>query len=671
MSGRGRLVLLSFLMLFVELALIRWAGENVIYLSYFSNFVLLGSFLGIGVGFLRARARTDLFPWSIVLLTFLIGFVLLFPVTINRSGNELIYFGTVPGGLPMWIMLPIIFLAVAVVMAAIAQGVARAFAAFEALEAYRLDILGSLAGIVAFSLLSFTGAPPVVWGTIVAIAFLVSYLPAVRLIQVVAALGLIVMLGRESLTPGLSWSPYYKIYAVTKGPGLTALAVNGIPHQWIESMAWRKKLEPLYFVPYARLRGNQLRNVLIVGAGGGSDVAIALAHGAKHVDAVEIDPGIYALGRRLNPNRPYQDPRVTIHIDDGRAFLQRTHNTYDLILFALPDSLALVSGQSALRLESYLFTLDAMRAARAHLNPGGAFGMYNYYREKWLVDRYANTLQVAFGHAPCLDAYGGVAWFGLLMVGLEPGGVACATTWSPSAGAAPAPVTDDYPFPYLRTRSIPPLYLAVLGLILLASFVLIRAAAGPLGQMRSYLDLFFMGAAFLLLETKNVVQFALLFGTTWFVNALVFFGILLSVLAAVEVARRTRFRKPTLLYLALFGSLILAWAIPPELVLSLDVPARLAVAVSLAFAPVFLANLVFAQRFREVSSSTIAFATNLLGAMVGGVLEYSSLLLGYRMLLVVVALLYGCAFISGRKYLALNRNSNEPAIADSGVQQFT
>jgi hypothetical protein len=215
------------------------------------------------------------------------------------------------------------------------------------------------------------------------------------------------------------------------------------------------------------------------------------------------------------------------------------------------------------------------------------------------------------------------------------------------------------------------LYLAVLGLILLASFVLIRVAAGPLGQMRGYLDLFFMGAAFLLLETKNVVQFALLFGTTWFVNALVFFGILLSVLAAVEVARRARFPQPNLLYLALFGSLVLAWAIPPELVLSLDVPVRLAAAVSLAFAPVFLANLVFAQRFREVSSSTIAFATNLLGAMVGGVLEYSSLLSGYRTLLVVVALLYGCAFISGRKYLVLNGSSQEEAIADSGVQQFT
>ena len=71
-----------------------------------------------------------------------------------------------------------------------------------------------------------------------------------------------------------------------------------------------------------------------------------------------------------------------------------------------------------------------------------------------------------------------------------------------------------------------------------------RVAGGPLGAMGGYLDLFFMGAAFLLLETKNVVQFALLFGTTWFVNSLVFAGILLSVLAAVEIARRVRLPSP-------------------------------------------------------------------------------------------------------------------------------
>ena len=49
-----RLVVASGLMLFVELALIRWTGANVLHLSYFSNFVLLGSFLGIGLGFLRS-----------------------------------------------------------------------------------------------------------------------------------------------------------------------------------------------------------------------------------------------------------------------------------------------------------------------------------------------------------------------------------------------------------------------------------------------------------------------------------------------------------------------------------------------------------------------------------------------------------------------------------------
>ena len=81
---------------------------------------------------------------------------------------------------------------------------------------------------------------------------------------------------------------------------------------------------------------------------------------------------------------------------------------------------------------------------------------------------------------------------------------------------------------------------------------------------------------------------------------------------------------------------------------------RIATATSLAFAPVFVANLVFAQRFREVASSTTAFAANLLGAIVGGTLEYLSLLTGFRFLLVVVAVLYGLAFLTGRRHLAVS-----------------
>src|SRR5262249_30821741 len=144
------------------------------------------------------------------------------------------------------------------------------------------------------------------------------------------------------------------------------------------------------------------KNVLIVGAGTGTDVAIALSRQAQHVDAVEIDPTLLRFGRQHDPDHVYQNPRVSTHVNDGRAYLQSTHKKFDLILFALPDSLTLVSGASSLRLESYLFTLQAAQSARAHLAPGGAFAMYNFYREAWLVDRLAGTMDTAFGHAPCV-----------------------------------------------------------------------------------------------------------------------------------------------------------------------------------------------------------------------------------------------------------------------------
>lgn len=634
-------------MLFVELALIRWLGSNIAYLSYFSNFVLLGSFLGIGVGFLRGTSKADLFPWASTGLAALVAFVLLFPVTIDRSGSELIYFGIAESGLPMWVTLPIIFVMVAAVMTAIAQGVARSFAAFEPLEAYRLDIAGSLGGIVVFSALSFLGAPPLVWGIVVALTMIALYGRALRLIHAVGLAVMVGMLLHESFSPGQSWSPYYKISVFPVQHGVRELNVNGIPHQIIETIAQRKKTEPLYFTPYRRLRSNPLRDVLIVGAGNGGDVAIALASGAKHVDAVEIDPGIYRIGRQLNPEHVYRDPRVSVIINDGRAYLEQTRKRYDLILFALPDSLVLVAGQSSLRLESYLFTVESMRAARAHLAPGGAFGMYNYYREDWLIDRLAGTLQATYGRAPCVDSVGRFGRFALLMAGENAHALKCGQTWS-AVAPAPAPADDDHPFLYLRTRSIPMLYLVTIAGILLAALGLIRGAAGPLREMRAYADLFFMGAAFLLLETKNVVQFALLFGTTWFVNALVFFGILLSVFIAVELARHLRVRHTATVYAALFAGLALAWAIPPEMLLALSLPVRFGTAVFLAFVPVLLANLVFAERFRDVGSSTVAFGANLLGAMLGGVLEYSSLIFGYRSLVPLVAALYGLAFYYGR-----------------------
>jgi hypothetical protein len=160
-----------------------------------------------------------------------------------------------------------------------------------------------------------------------------------------------------------------------------------------------------------------------------------------------------------------------------------------------------------------------------------------------------------------------------------------------------------------------------------------------------------MGVAFLLLETKNVVQFALLFGTTWLVNALVFMGVLLSVLLAIFVTRRVTIRRPVLLYPVLFATLALGWLIPGSALLELSSVPRFIAAVVIAFLPIFTANLIFAGRFKGTADSTAAFGANLLGAMVGGLLEYSSLVLGYRNLLLVVAVVYGLALLTGRKSL--------------------
>ena len=532
MNDRLRLLLLSFLMLFVELALIRWAGSNVVYLSYFSNFILLGSFLGIGIGFLRGHASFNSFRYAPVALTMLMAFIFIFKVEINRSGSDVLYFGQLtPSGLPTWVTLPVIFAAVATVMAMLAEGVAREFVKFPPLEAYRLDIGGSILGIAAFAVLSFLWAPSLAWGLVVAILFLLLRRTGWIVLQVTALAVMLVILGRESTTPFYSWSPYYQVAVapVPAGRGTYDIAVNGIPHQSIQSVETRRASDQSYFLPYERATSNPFDEVLIVGAGNGSDVAIALAEGAGRVDAVEIDPRIQQLGSLLHPDEPYQDPRVTVHIDDGRAYLERTDQTYDLILFALPDSLTLVQGQSSLRLESYLFTQEAMASAREHLNPGGAFAMYNYYREGWLVERLAATLDAAYGHPPCVDTVGDIGKLAVMTIGLQINGVTCADgAKAPAiATSAPTPAHDDYPFVYLQERGIPPFYLLTIGLILAASLVMTRIAGGPFRQMTNYLDLFFMGAAFLLLETKSVVQFALLYGTTWFVNALVFAGVLM------------------------------------------------------------------------------------------------------------------------------------------------
>ena len=463
---------------------------------------------------------------------------------------------------------------------------------------------------------------------------------------------------------------------------MLALHVNGIPHQAM----WNVDEPPeddFYGQVYRWFPDRTFDNVLIVGAGSGSDVAVSLAHGAKRVDAVEIDPLIQQIGIAKHPNRPYDDPRVVRTIDDGRAFLRRSTDRYDLVVFALPDSLTLVSTSANIRLESFLFTAEAFESVRDHLTDDGMFVLYNYYREPWLVSKINQMLMDAFGGATVIRLYGSeLAGAATLAAGPAidalNGAAPPGDRVDQMAAVAPGAATDDWPFLYLFDPSLPGHYLVALGLVLGWSALLVgRAAQRSRTPLRRFSPHFFvLGIAFLLLETRSIVTFSLLFGSTWLVNALVFFAVLASVLLAILVAARLPAHRPALLYLGLFASIAIAYVLPPASLLIEPVWLRYVIAGVLAFAPIFFANLVFSYSFRDTRTADMAFASNLLGAAVGGAIEYVALITGYQALLLLVAGFYGAAWLLATRVrlladVDLTRDADAPPTAGGHRRRLT
>ena len=672
-----RLLLTSATLLFVELLLIRWIPANVKYIGFFSNFLLMASFLGIGVGILLGRRGTRLalspFP-----LLFLATVLLVYGAQLNvqaRDPNEIIFGLDASGSADVnFVVLPLVIVLVTALMASLALPLGPLLRSMPPLKAYAIDITGSMIGIAAFTLLAFLGTGPTAWFILTGLLLLLLALgsgptlwSAVGGVAIVLVIVASAAVGQASLDV---WSPYYRISAYE--PDLTHasldpadgdtplfLSVDGIPHQQIWTAAQAAKSD-LHRQAYAWFPDRTFDRVLIIGAGSGTDVALALAHGAKHVDAVEIDPRLAQVGRDFHPEGVYKDPRVTVIVNDGRAFLNGSREKYDLVMYALTDSLTLVSSTAGVRLESFLFTEESLQAAKDHLAPGGMFSMYNLYREPWLITKLDGMLRDVYGYAPLVRLVGPTEAI------LAAGPQVAALNGGPPPGdrvdaladvglPQPKPATDDWPFLYLRTGTIAPYYLTalafILGFAVLAVFGAARVTRTPIRRFSPHF--FVLGIAFLLLETKSLVSFSLLFGTTWVVNAMAFFAILASVLLAIFVNLRFKPRSPAPMYAALFVAIAIAFLVPADALLALPSEVRYGVAAVIAFAPVFFANLVFTHSFRDTASADMSFASNLLGAMFGGALEYLALLTGFRSLLLVVAGLYALAYLFSQRWRIL------------------
>lgn len=626
--------------------------------SFYLNFVLIATFLGMGVGLLRAdlAARTRwIGPVAMLTVAGAVWFFSHTNIVVPADPNEFVWgiFDGVNSRLvPLSVVVVSLFTICALFFIPLGALLGEQFKRMPPLTAYAWDIGGSLCGIAAFGALSALRAGPAWWFGIGAGMWAVASLDQRRFATAVVLAGAVLVgVSANQRGPREYWSPYYRIDVKPDGPAFR-IDVNGSLHQIVMDLdslranrfAYTRIARNGYVMPYRWV--TRVDTALVVGAGTGNDLAILLQQGAKHIDAVEIDPVIADLGQVLHPQKPYDDPRVHLHVDDARAFLRRATQKYDLIIFGTLDSQTLLSGMSSVRLDNYVYTVESFASARRRLKESGSLVLYHMSPQPYIGAKIYQMVQEAFGKAPGV-AFGNMNLFNLIVIAgdaadrVPPADPALLNDLrTPYDGAH-----DNWPYLYLREHTVPGHYWAALFSVVLVALVLVAAASGR--SLAGGVDsvMFFMGAGFLLLETKSVTEMSLLFGSTWTVNLLVFASILLVVLAANRLVARGRAPRLAVLFGGLFATLAIAFAIPASDLLWLGTIGQWTLGGLLVAAPLFFASMIFSALFATRTDTARALAWNLIGAIAGGVLEYASMAIGIKGLYVIAAILYGAAFL--------------------------
>jgi hypothetical protein len=350
----------------------------------------------------------------------------------------------------------------------------------------------------------------------------------------------------------------------------------------------------------------------------------------------------------LHPEHPYDDPQVTLITDDARSFFEESTDRYDVIAFGLLDSHTLLSGLSSVRLDSFVYTIESFEQVRDHLAEDGVAVVTFATSTPWIEERLGRMLEEVFGAGNVFAHWGAVGTtFVTGSVSEYQLAEAELVIWQPDSAAENLPLTtDDWPYLYLRTRTVPPAYWQALLLIGVTCLILFRRSFPAV--LRPNWHFWLLGAAFLLVEFKSITELALLFGTTWIVNALAVSGVLLMVLLAnLVVLWRPRVNL-RLVYGLLFGSLVLTYFFPLNRLIGLSPFVRALVSVILLSLPLFFSGLIFGESLRRTGNAAKPLASNLSGSVAGGVLEYGSLLWGIKSLYVIAAVVYIGALIASQ-----------------------
>ncbi|MBP7576323.1 MAG: hypothetical protein KA794_06425, partial [Candidatus Obscuribacter sp.] len=502
--------------------------------------------------------------------------------------------------------------------------------------------------------------------------------------------------------PGTSWTPYYRLDVQevelpaslsadgkAQKLGITINTNHGFSQSYtnnndLQLSELGQKTEPArllkdfltvrknyYELPY---KFKKPKEVLILGAGSGSDIAEAVKQGATWIDAVEIDRGVRNLAKKYNAN--YFAPQVHYHLDDGRKFLTTTDKKYDMVILACLDSRAVSGNGSSVRTDCYIHTAESYADCVKHLKDDGvlvlSFGASVGGNSQWLRDRIYKTLEHVTGYPPLVmsdeDAkYKWPAYFfitgkpvkdGLLTAPVNPDGFSAITMAKEVQGIV---LGDDWPFLYVREKSLDIPYLFVLTLITAITLYVGRSVIfGPKSSVD--VQLFGLGAAFILLELQAISRLSLIFGATWVTSSVVINGVLLMILAANFIIIKSK--KPfsqDILYWVLFGTIVASYVLPVSTILSQIPGAGMWLCTLITLSPIFVVGLIFATAFKVAVNPSRSFAFNLLGSVLGGLLEYLSTYIGINNLLLVSLALYGWS------YMAMRQAAKEAGLASAST----
>jgi hypothetical protein len=675
------IVAAAALSLFLELAMIRWQATVFPFFAFYKNLSLLSCFAGLGLGY--ALGKRDGVPLVLTLPVLGWQFLLMIGMRYGMTEAQFQSLNVLPfreqlnmglpqtahlySGLPVYFVLAVVFVLTALAFIPIGQLCGRLMERRETLTAYGLNLLGSLAGVLLMFVVSAFWTPPTVW-FLVAAAVLLGFLARSRPVLLWGAASAVVALlvVEWPVSPNLQriYSPYQLLEVGRDDGGLMEIRAAGHYYQRVWDFSGgadpapadsaARRARDYYDLPYTIL--DRPSDVAVVGAGTGNDVAAALRAGAGRVDAIEIDPAILMLGRDGHPEHPYDSDRVHAVVDDARSFLRTTDRTYDLIVFGLLDSHTLLSQASSVRLDSFVYTLEAMREARARLKPHGMIALAFSVLNHRLGRKIYLMLEQAFdGHPPlCVQAGydGGVVFLETADHRLElpPGFVERRGFIDRSAAygsrALRADVsTDDWPFFYMPSRVYPVSYLVMVGLVLALSLGLIRTVLRERARAGG-VPFFLLGAGFMLVETKGITELGLTFGNSWQVIGVVIAGIMVMAFLANAVVHRFAIARSRVPYGLLLASLALGWWVAGAGGLPSTPTGRIGTALLLTL-PLFFSGIVFSTLLRARGEIAGAMAANLFGAMCGGLLEYNAMYFGFRFLYLMAAGLYVLAFAWG------------------------